>query len=149
MGATGNVFGNYQVGTLIKFSNAGTTVWASIVSVLDNGYYVLSTSVSSNMQAQEYILQYRTRFNSVEVQAIAAMLDKKTDFVIIHDKETTSWIPLEISTDEDTISYNGNEVLVMINIKYTAETWEFDANGVEYVFVGGDKVRFTSFLLKR
>ncbi|MCU6295072.1 hypothetical protein, partial [Escherichia coli] len=66
MGATGNVFGNYQVGTLIKFSNAGTTVWASIVSVLDNGYYVLSTSVSSNMQAQEYILQYRTRFNSVE-----------------------------------------------------------------------------------
>lgn len=142
LGASGTVYGNYEVGTLIKFANTGITVWASIVNVLDNGYYVLSTSISSTMQAQSYILPYRTRFNSVEVQAIASMLDKKTDFVIIHDNATTSWVPIEISTNEETVEYNGVTTQVVVNVKYTAETWEFNANGVEYIFVGGDKVRF-------
>ncbi|UTS53899.1 hypothetical protein UES1_532 [Escherichia phage UE-S1] len=142
LGSSGTVYGSYQVGTLIKFSNSTTTVWASIVSVLDNGFYVLSTSVPSRMQAIDYILPYRTRFDSVEVQSISAMLDKKTDFVIVHDKETTAWVPVEVSTNDDTIMYNGHEVLVVINVKYTAETWEFDANGIEYIFVGGDKVKF-------
>ncbi|USL83657.1 baseplate wedge [Escherichia phage A4] len=143
IGATGTIYGDYKVGTLIKFgSSSNNIVWASIVSVLPNGFYVLSTPISSSMQIQEYISPYRTRFNTVEVQNIAAMLDKKTNFILIYDIVSTTWVPLEMTTTSDTITYNGSLVQVMVNIQYTAETWEFDSNGVEYVFVGGEKVRF-------
>lgn len=141
MGAFGDVYSNYEVGTLLKFTNAGVTIWASIMNVLDNGYYILSTPVSSSMQVQVYIRPYRTRFNNVEIQSISDMLDKKTDFALIYDVATTTWVPVE-GNYGDTLYYNGTIVQVMINIHYTAETWDFQANGVEYVFVGGDKVRF-------
>lgn len=135
-------FTDFEVGTLMKFTNGSTEIWSSIVSVLDNGYYVLSTPIQDQMQIEYYIQPYRTRFNSVELQSISEMLDKKTDFVLIYDVQTSSWIPIESNTTDSTILYNGKVVQIMVNIHYTAETWEFDANGIQYIFVGGEKVRF-------
>lgn len=140
--STGKIIYDYKVGTLILFTNGNNTIWSSIINVLDGGYYVLSAPVSPSMYIQEYIKPYRTRFTSVEIQSISSVLDKKTDFVLIYDTSTSTWVPVEISTDNEEISYQGIMVPVMVNIKYTSEAWYFNANGIEYIFVGGSKVKF-------
>lgn len=140
--STGKTLYDYQVGTLILFTDGNTTIWSSITNVLENGYYILSTTVPTSMYIQEYIKPYRISFNSVEIQSISAELDKKTDFVLIYDTSISRWVPVEISTDEEEISYQGITVPVMVNIKYTSESWSFESNGIEYIFVGGSKVRF-------
>lgn len=142
MSAFGIPYTDFKVGTLMKFTNGTTEIWSSIINVLDNGYYVLSTPIQDQMKMEVYIQPYRTRFNSVEIQNISDMLNKKTDFVIIYDINTSTWVPIEVTTTDETIVYNGNVVQIMVNVHYTAETWEFDANGIQYIFVGGEKVRF-------
>lgn len=133
----------YKVGTLICFVNAtGVESWTSIVKVTDDGFYVLSEPVVPSLTVENYILPYRVKFSDVEVQSIAATLDKKNDFVIIYDTINSVWIPIESSTTASTITYNGKTYPVLVRVRYTAETWEFEATGVNYIFVGGNKVRF-------
>lgn len=133
----------YSVGTLLNMTNsAGNTQWTSIVSVFDGGYYEISQPIDIGMLVQSYIEPYRVKFTTAEVQSIAAIIDKKTDFVIIYDTATRTWIPIEGKHDGRTITYNGIEYPVLIDVDYTAESWEFLSNGIEYVFVGGNKVKF-------
>ena len=133
----------YEVGTLIKMEGTtGNSVWTSIVSVLEDGYYVLSTPVDAAMTIDSYIEPYRVKFNTSEVQQIAAAIDKKTDFVIIYDTSSHTWIPIEGTYSGSTILYNGITYPILVNVQYTAESWEFVSNGVEYIFVGGSKVKF-------
>ena len=134
---------SYVVGTLLKVQNsAGNTLWTSIVSVLPDGFYVLSAPVDPAMTIDAYIEPYRVKFNTAEVQTLAAMLDRKTDFVVIYDTTSHTWIPIEGTYTAKTISYNNITYPILLNIQYTAESWEFTGNGVEYVFVGGSKVKF-------
>jgi hypothetical protein len=133
----------YDVGTLINFkSNTTSGYWTSIVGREDNGYYILSKPISADMLIYSYLKPYRVQFNTVEIQTISAMMNRKTDFVIIYDTSTLSWIPIEGSTSEATIQYNNVTYPILVRVQYTAESWEFDGYGVNYVFVGGDKVKF-------
>lgn len=132
----------YEAGTLLQTTISGVSSWTSIISVLDNGYYVLSKPVPAGSNISSYIQPYRVKFNTSEVQIIASVLDKKTDFVLIYDPVSITWIPIEGTYSSRTITYNSVEYPVLINIQYTAESWEFISNGTNYVFVGGDKVRF-------
>lgn len=133
----------FEVGTLINFrSNTSSGNWTSIIGRTDDGYYVLSQPIPPEMTIYSYIKPYRVQFNTVELQAISAMMSKKTDFVIIYDTATLSWIPIEGSTGDDTIQYNNVIYPILVRVQYTAESWEFDGYGINYVFVGGDKVKF-------
>lgn len=133
----------YEVGTLLKMqSSAGNTMWTSIVAVLSDGYYVLSSGVDASMTVSMYIKPYRVKFSTSEVQTIASMLDRKTNFVIIYDADSSTWIPIEGSYSADTVVYQGVTYPILINVQYTAESWEFVSTGLEYIFVGGSKVKF-------
>lgn len=133
----------YEAGTLLKMeSTSGNSMWTSIDAVLDGGYYVLSQPVDPQMTIDSYIKPYRVKFSTSEVQTIASFLDKKTDFVVIYDTISGTWIPIEGTYTTTTITYNGIVYPILLNIQYTAESWEFVSNGVEYIFVGGDKVKF-------
>lgn len=140
---SGNAVTTYAVGTLLKMQNtSGNSIWTSIVSVLSDGYYVISTPIDAAMTIVSYIEPYRVKFSTSEVQTLASMLDRKTDFVVIYDTKTRTWTPIEGSYTSDVITYLGVQYPVLLNIQYTAESWEFISNGVEYVFVGGGKVKF-------
>lgn len=141
---------DYKVGTLMCFVNtSGNEIWTSITNITEDGYYVLSKAILPGMTLQTYIQPYRVKFNEVEVQNISATLDRKIDFVLIYDTATTTWIPIETSSSADTIQYNNKTYPVLVRVKYTAETWDFEARGVNYVFVGGNKVRFFFVSSKR
>lgn len=140
---TGLAVSTYEVGTLLKMTNtSGNHVWTSIIAAVGNGYYALSQPIDAGMTIDSYIEPYRVKFTTTEVQTIAAMVDKKTDFVLIYDVLTGTWIPIEGTWTEPVITYNSVQYPVLINVQYTSESWEFVSNGTEYVFVGGDKVRF-------
>lgn len=133
----------FEVGTLINFKTSSTNgYWASIIGKGDDGYYVLSQPIETGMTIYSFIKPYRVQFNSVEIQAISVVMAKKSDFVIIYDTNTLTWVPIEGSTSEKTIQYNNVEYPILVNVQYTAESWEFDGYGVNYIFVGGDKVKF-------
>lgn len=133
----------YDIGTLLNFQTpTGVDVWTSVVDSLDNGYLVLSMPINQSQLVTEFIKPFRVKFSNVEVQTIASELDKKTDFVLIYDPNTLAWIPVEGTFSTDTVSYNGSTYPILVKIEYTAESWDFTSNGVNYIFVGGDKVRF-------
>lgn len=141
MSANANVV--YDIGTIINFPTAsGTDVWTSVVDVVDDDYMVLSVPITAKQLCTEYIKPFRVKFSNVEVQTIAAMLDKKTDFVMIYVPNTLSWVPIQGTYTGSTVQYENSAYPILISVSYTAESWEFVSNGVNYVFVGGDKVRF-------
>lgn len=133
----------YEIGTLLNFpTQSGIDIWTSVVDSLDNGYLVLSLPISNLQLLAEYIKPFRVKFSNVEVQTIAAELDKKTDFVLIYDTNTLTWIPIEGTYTSDTVTYNNASYPILVKCSYTAESWDFVSNGIDYVFVGGEKVRF-------
>lgn len=132
----------YDIGTLLNFStSAGVDVWTSVIDVIGD-YLVLSLPIGSNQLCTEFIKPFRVKFSNVEVQTIASTLDKKTDFVLIYDPNTLTWIPIEGTYTTNTIVYNNVSYPILINSSYTSESWDFVSNGVDYIFVGGEKVRF-------
>jgi hypothetical protein len=134
---------DYDIGTIINFpSSTGVDVWTSVVDKTDDGYLILSMPIDNKQSASEFIKPFRVKFSNVEVQTIAAELDKKTDFVMIYDPNTLTWIPIEGTYTGTTVTYNNNSYPILINISYTSESWEFVSNGIDYIFVGGEKVRF-------
>lgn len=139
----GSTVVSYDIGTIINFpTSSGVDIWTSVVDTTADGYLVLSMPISNNQSATEFIKPFRVKFSNVEVQTIAAELDKKTDFVLIYDPNTLTWIPIEGTYTTDTVQYNNVVYPILINISYTSESWEFVSNGVNYIFVGGEKVRF-------
>lgn len=133
----------YDIGTLLNFpSSNGVDIWTSVVDTLDNGYIVLSLPISNQQLLSEFIKPFRVKFSNIEVQSIAASLDKKTDFVLIYDPNTLSWISIEGTYTSDNITYNGILYPILVKCSYTSESWDFISNGVNYIFVGGEKVRF-------
>lgn len=140
---SGEVQEGFEVGTLINFkTNTANGYWASIIGKADDGFYVLSQPIENGMTIYSYIKPYRVQFNSVEIQNISVMMNKKTDFVIIYDTNSLTWVPIQVSTADETITYNGTVYPILVRVQYTAEAWEFDGYGVNYIFVGGDKVKF-------
>jgi hypothetical protein len=134
---------SYDIGTIINFPTSnGVDVWSSVVDVTTDGYLVLSMPIGNKQSASEFIKPFRVKFSNIEVQSIADELDKKTDFILIYDPNTLSWIPIEGTFTTETVQYNNNTYPILVNVSYTSESWEFVSNGVNYIFVGGDKVRF-------
>lgn len=133
----------YDIGTLLNFpTESGSDVWTSVVDSMDGGYLVLSYPVNNKELATQYIKPFRVKFSNMEVQVIGSSLDKKTDFILIYDPNTLAWIPIEGTYNTSTVTYNNSEYPILIKASYTAESWDFSSNGVDYIFVGGEKVRF-------
>lgn len=140
---SGVVQKNFEVGTLINFrSPTSGNNWTSIIGKADDDFYILSQPITPQMTIATYIKPYRVQFNNTEIQSISVMMNKKTDFVIIYDTATLSWIPIAGSTSSETITHNNVTYPILVRVQYTAESWEFDGYGVNYIFVGGDKVKF-------
>lgn len=132
----------YDIGTLLNFVNdEGTDMWTSVIDV-SGDYLVLSMPITLNQMPTEFIKPFRVKFSNIEVQTISDVLDKKTDFVLIYDPNTLAWIPIVGTYTDSEIVYENVTYPIMVNISFTSESWEFVSNGVDYIFVGGDKVRF-------
>lgn len=133
----------YQVGTILHFINTnGIEMWSSVVELGVDGKMVLSQAVPSGQRVSEYIKAYRVKFTNSEVQTIAVVLNSKTDFVLIFNPDQNLWIPIKTTSTADTIVYQGTTYPVLVKVQYTPEYWVFSSNGVDYIFVGGDKVKF-------
>lgn len=133
----------YQVGSILNFvNNSGVEMWSSVVELNDDGSIVLSKAVPAGQRISSYIKAYRVKFTNSEVQSIANVLETKTDFVLIFNPDKNSWIPIKTTTMGDTIEFEGSTYPVLVQIQYTPEYWVFNSNGVDYIFVGGDKVKF-------
>lgn len=133
----------YTAGTLIQFkTDSGIEQWTSVIDVLTGGYLVLSEPINSGNLVSLYIKPFRTKFNSVEVQTISRAMDKKTDFSLIYVPNDDEWvvIPGTITTAE--VTYQNIQYLVLVTVTYNSDSWNFTSHGTNYVFVGGDKVRF-------
>lgn len=133
----------YGIGTILHFTTPnGVETWSSVVDVVANNKLVLSTPITTGQLVSEYIKAFRVKFTNTEVQSIATVLESKTNFVLIFDSDSNQWIPIITSSVEDTISYNAVIYPVLVRVEYTPESWIFNSNGVDYIFVGGDKVKF-------
>lgn len=132
----------YDIGTLLNFpTQSGTDVWTSVVDIIDE-YLVLSIPIVAGQIGTEFIKPFRVKFSNIEVQTIASSLDKKTDFILIYDPNKMVWISIEGTYNTSTVNYNNTTYPILVNVSYTSESWEFVSRGVNYIFVGGDKVRF-------
>lgn len=132
----------YDIGTLLNFvTSSGDDYWTSVVNVIGD-YMVLSLAVTKDSIASEYIKPFNVKFTNAEVQSIAAFIDSKTDFVLIYDPNTVTWIPVSGTYTTSTVTYNSTVYPILIIAEYTSKAWNFTSNGIDYVFVGGDKVKF-------
>lgn len=134
----------YDAGTLILFSNSGntSTIWSSVVSLLDTGYVVLSEPVTTSWIASKYIKLFRTKFNTSEVQLIGTQLAKQTDFILYYNSDVSTWNILEGTYVDNTVEVDSVEYPIFVKATYNASSWDFISYGVNYVFIGGDKVKF-------
>lgn len=133
---------SYPVGTLLHFKLGTVSTWASVVSVASTGELVLSNEIDNGAIMFEYILAYRTKFTTAEVSNIVNVMNKKTDFYLIYDASKSAWIVNEGIQTKNEVLYNNITVPVLIKVEYNSDSWIFSAYGVNYVFVGGDKVKF-------
>lgn len=141
---TGSQLITYDVGTLIQFTTAdgSSSEWSSVVSVLDDNYLVLSKPITQGWIAAKYIRVFRTKFNPTEVQTIATQLAKQTDFALYFDPVKSVWNVIEGIFDGTEVTVSGVTYPLYMKATFNASTWDFISYGVNYVFVGGDKVKF-------
>lgn len=141
---TGSQVTSYDVGTLIMFTNADSSLseWTSVLQKTDDDYLVLSKAVSSGWIASKYIRVFKTKFSPTEVQVIATQLAKQTDFALYFDPVQSTWVVVEGSFTENSITVGNIEYPLFMKATFNASTWDFISYGVNYVFVGGDKVKF-------
>lgn len=133
---------SYEVGTLLHFSTGSISTWVSVVSVSATGELILSSDISNNASMYEYIYAYRTKFTKAEVNNIVTIMNKKTDFYLFYNPLTSAWIVQEGIMTASEITYGGVKLPIMIKVQYNSDAWVFNSYGVNYVFVGGDKVKF-------
>ena len=141
---TGSQEISYDIGTLIFFTNSDSSLsmWTSVISKLDNNYIVLSDTIPQGWIASKYIEVFSTKFNPTEVQNISTQLAKQTDFVLYFDPTKTQWNVVEGTFDSNVITITGTEYPIYVKATFNASTWDFVSHGVNYIFVGGDKVKF-------
>lgn len=132
----------YPVGTVLNFNISGESVWSSVVSVSDDGKMVLSTSIPSGSSLLSYIIAFRTKLSTTEVQSIAAVLDKKTDFSLWYKSSTQTWEITQGPVEGIETTVGGVTSPIFVKASYNSEAWNFTSYGVNYVFVGGSKVKF-------
>lgn len=132
----------YPVGTVLNFNISGESVWSSVVSVNDDGKMVLSTSIPSGSSLLSYIIAFRTKLSTTEVQSIAAVLDKKTDFSLWYKSSTQTWEIIQGPVTGIETTVGGVTSPIFVKASYNSEAWNFTSYGVNYVFVGGSKVKF-------
>lgn len=142
LNTSANVAVDYPVGTLLHFRNGTTETWASVVSVSSTGALILSSAIDNGSTVFEYIRAYNTSFSSTELQNIVTVMDKKSDFYLIFDAVNSTWVVQEGVTTSTEMTYNSITVPIMIKVEYNSSSWIFNAYGVNYIFVGGDKVKF-------
>lgn len=137
----GNTFITYEIGTLIKFTDGIQTLWSSVINV-DGNYLILSQSISSGWRAINYMKPFRLKFNTSEVQQISKEMDRKRDFSLYYDTADTTWKTIDGVYDTETVLIGTLYYPIFVKCIYTAESWNFISKGIEYIFVGGSKVKF-------
>lgn len=142
--STGSQNISYDVGTLIQFTDSTGTnsIWTSVITKLDTGYIVLSDAVNSTWVASKYIKYFRTKFTTSEVQLISNQMAKQTDFILYYEPDDSTWNVVEGTFDENTITVNSTDHPIFLKATFNASSWDFVSYGVDYVFIGGDKVKF-------
>lgn len=133
-------------GTLLKFEDpiAGTVIWASILSHnTETGLYYLSKSINTNWKIQEYYPEFRTAFNSSEILSISKQMLKCIDFGLTYNLTSMNWEVVTDSSKYDWDSdFNIRTNYCLVKIEYNGSNWGFSVRGVDYIFYGGDRVKF-------
>ena len=135
-----------DVGTLIKFKNVdtGEVTWTSVISYnTETEQYILSKAIQTNNEVQCYYPVLRRTFNSSEITLISNQLSKKIDFGLWYDLDTLTWKVSENTTTFDfDLDFNIQSNYCLVKVEYTGNSWNFLSRGVDYVFDGGDRVKF-------
>lgn len=130
-------------GSLVKFANSG---WASVMSIVGDGDGIsqsgvlangqgavtLDTDVSTGDLVQSIIASWRTTFNSDEVSAIGAYVNRKQTFGIGYDPRLSSWYV--ISND----NLSPSSVFSLINAKDNTSTSKDASWLVKMVWAGSN-----------
>ena len=132
---------NYDIGTLINFTSNGQTMWTSVINKTGD-YLVLSVPVGRGSRPQQYIKPFRNKFTLNEINVLQDFINRKTNFSIIYDSNNLEFVPIEGTFSTETWTYENNVYPVLINVSYSSSSWNFISKGVDYIFVGGNNVRF-------
>ena len=135
-----------STGSLLKFKNPDTSdfIWASIVSYNSTtGQYKLSKTINSNWSVPEYYPALRTVFNAQEINNIVKYMYKCVDFGLYYNLDTLQWtIESDLTKCDFVKEFNIKSNHALVKVEYNGNCWNFIARGVDYIFVGGDRVKF-------
>ena len=148
-----NVYGNifnasmfsnkFVVGTLLHFYNrtSGATKWTSVVNVDDDGI-VLSVPISTGWALSEYIPAFRTTFTKSEIQNISTAMMKYSDFSVYYSSIDQKWNVVSGLVGNATVVVGANNFQNFLSVEFNGASWDIVAHGVQYVFTGGEKIKF-------
>lgn len=141
------VTGPVQAGMLINMHNLDNTLqskWVSVISYDTSSKEArLSEEVPSGWSVNTFYAPLRTTFNFEEVNNITREMYKRSDFGIWYDAFAMQWKVTTLSTEYDfTKEFNIKTNPSILKVEYNGNSWDFTARGVDYVFVGGDYVKF-------
>lgn len=139
-------FAGSLVGSVIKFVNpidSSDYKWSSIISYnSDTTVYTISKSIPSGWQIQQYYMPFRSSFNTAEITAISTQMTKMSNFGLYFNSSNQTW---NISTDSSTFNFSSAYSVTnkcFVKVEYNGISWNFYIRGTDYIFVGGDYVKF-------
>lgn len=141
------VTGIPQQGMLLKAQNADSASEIKWTTVIQYDPYTsevrLSNDISNNWIITEYYAPLRTAFNYDETNNIITAMYKKLPFGIKFNPISGSYdIELVQSMFDFTKPFNIKTNPCLLNVTYKGNSWAFVSRGVDYVFVGGEHVKF-------
>lgn len=136
-----------QQGMLVKMVNQDDNTefkWVTVVNYNTvSGQTRLNTVVPSSWIADQYYAPLRTAFNFDEVNELIREMYKRNDFGLWYDPISREW---KIETDLAKVDFDSPYDITsnhsLLKVEYNGNSWDFIARGVDYVFVGGEHVKF-------
>lgn len=139
--------GEPEQGMMLKFENKDRDdiIWTTITNVDSiTGEVTLNSTVPSEWQVTQYYPPFRTLFNTQELNDIVLEMQEPGPFGLYYDGFTRSWVienqdmsRVDFDKEYDYTNNNG-----LVKVEYTGNSWVFTVRGVDYVFVGGEHVKF-------
>ncbi len=138
---------NFEVGCMIRFvddeTNPTDHVWVTVVATDQFTDEVqLSGVVPNRWHADRYYPPMRTSFNTNEMNRIVGEMLKNADFGLTYNPLSREWTIVEMEFVDFDKPFDVETNHGLIKVEYRSHSWEFTVRGVDYVFVGGEHVKF-------
>lgn len=139
--------GKPQQGMLLKAHNVDDVneyVWTTITQYdVYTDEVRLSNPVSTNWVVSEYYAPLRSAFTFTEINNIIREMYKGADFGIAYNPRIGEYTIINDKKQMDLekpFDYITNPSL--IKVEFNGNSWDFVVRGIDYIFVGGEHVKF-------